>query len=68
MMEKDILFDITTNRKRGDWVYLASELIHTLGGADHTDCKDFIINGIRMNFTHDSNLHVSGLVRKNWAK
>ena len=66
-MKKDISFEITTRRRKSEWVFVAATFINELG-YDLIDCHDFIINGKRFNFEYTSDLKINGLISKDWGK
>ena len=58
-------FNITTTEKRGNWVALAANKCNELG-IDTRNAAEFVINNTRFSFSFDSDLMVTGLVRKAW--
>ena len=58
-------FDITTTEKRGSWVSIAAAVCNELG-IDTRNAEEFVINNTRFSFSFDSDLMVTGLVRKAW--
>ena len=58
-------FDITTTEKRGSWVSLAATKCNELG-IDTRNAEKFVINNTRFSFSFDSDLMVTGLIRKSW--